>query len=196
MHTMRLALLALLLTAGTAAQQAQAPCAGLPPGKHALLEKMTAKLELTCEQQVSIERLLHDEESVSKPLLKFTSFSAAERQEVMLTIKLAARRQIRPLLTRDQQSLLDQDMTDIAKTRKPGGKKKAAALTHEPAFEDQAALSMAVMNYAALTSTEKEAIILRVKRAARADDGLRLTAEQQKKLDADIAALTPTQGVR
>src|SRR5215813_9302345 len=85
-------------TSQQAAQQA-APCAGLPPGKHALLEKMTAVLGLTCEQQLKIEPLLHNEESVSKPLLRFPSFSRDERQAVMLKIKLAARRQIRPLLT-------------------------------------------------------------------------------------------------
>jgi hypothetical protein len=189
MYAIRFIAIAVMLTAGVAARQAPPPCAGLPPGKHALLERMTANFGLTCEQQLKVEAFLHAEESVTRPLLKFTSFSPEERQGVMLTIKLAARRQIRPLLTPDQQTLLDQEMADVARGGKRGGGKKATAPTREPAFDDQETLSMAVMNYAALTSEEKKTIILRVKRAARADAGLRLTAEQQMKLDLEIAAL-------
>jgi Spy/CpxP family protein refolding chaperone len=108
----------------------------------------------------------------------------------MLALKLAARRQIRPLLTPDQQKLLDQDVANIAKGGKAGGGKKGTAPAREPAFEDQESLSAALMNYAALTAEEKKAIIVRVKRGARVDASLRLTAEQQAKLDSDITALS------
>src|ERR1700693_3972591 len=103
MKTSRFDVMTLLLCAAAAAQQATPPCAGLPPGKHSLLERLTAQLTLTCEQELKIEPLLHDEESVTKPLLKFTSFSREDQQGVMLTIKLAARRQIRGFLTAEQQ---------------------------------------------------------------------------------------------
>ena len=49
-------------------------CEGIPPGRHAQLERMTAAMKLTCDQQLKIEPLLHDEESVTKPLLRFASF--------------------------------------------------------------------------------------------------------------------------
>src|SRR5258708_32793467 len=87
-----------VLAAMAAAQTPPAPaahCEGLPLGKHANLERMTAGMNLTCEQQLRIEPLLHDEESVSKPLLRFSSFSAEERSEVMNKGKSAARREIR-----------------------------------------------------------------------------------------------------
>src|ERR1035438_10113029 len=34
-------------------------CPGLPPGKHSLLERMTAQFGLTCDQELKIEPLLH-----------------------------------------------------------------------------------------------------------------------------------------
>src|SRR6201996_455961 len=76
-------------------------------GKHLLLEKMTADFNLTCAQKDKIEPLLHDEESVSKPLLAFDAFTPEEKQAMMLKVKLAARAQIRPLLTPDQQKKSD-----------------------------------------------------------------------------------------
>lgn len=82
-------------------EHAATPCAGLPPGHHSLLERMTAAFELTCDQELKIEPLLHIEESVSKPLLRFEAFSPDEKQEMMLKIKIAARRQVRNLLTPD-----------------------------------------------------------------------------------------------
>jgi hypothetical protein len=83
--------------------QTPVKCEGLPPGKHANLERMADAMNLTCEQQLKIEPLLHDEESVSKPLLRFTSFSRADRDEFMNKIKIAARRQIREQLKPEQQ---------------------------------------------------------------------------------------------
>jgi hypothetical protein len=183
--------ISVLVPVSVAAQQPPPPCSGLPPGKHSLLERMTSDFGLTCEQELKIEPLLHDEESVSKPLLRFTSFSPDQYQAVMVKIKLAARRQIRTLLTPDQQKLMDQDMASVAKTGAKGG--KGGAKTDSPpakaALEDEETLSNAVMAYAALTPDEKKAMLLEIKQAARADSRLQLTAEQQKKLDAEIAEL-------
>src|SRR5712692_7732584 len=110
-------------------QQAALPCAGLPPGKHTLLERFTAEFGLTCDQQLKIEALLHDEESVSKPLLRFAAFSAEERQATMSKIKLAARRQIRPLLTPDQQQKMDVEVASVSKagSEAPRGASKSAS---------------------------------------------------------------------
>src|SRR5260370_25265598 len=91
-----------------------APCAGLPPGKHSLLERFAADFGLTCEQQLKVEPLLHAEESVSKPLLAFAAFTSEEQQAVMLKIKLAARRQVRALLTPDQQNKMDAEIESTA----------------------------------------------------------------------------------
>ena len=37
-------------------------CAGLPPGRHVQLERMAQLFSLTCEQELKIEPLLHNEE--------------------------------------------------------------------------------------------------------------------------------------
>ena len=188
-------LLSSLLHATEIARQSPQPCAGLPTGKHALLERMAADFGLTCEQQLKIERLLHDEESVSKPLLRFTSFTADQRQAVMTKIKLAARRQIRPLLTPEQQKLLDLDMENVARAPRKGGQNFAQTgigpgSPKTDALDDEEVLSRAVMNYAGLRAEEKKEIVLEIKRAARTDGNQRLTPEQQRKLDSDIAELS------
>ena len=177
------------LTAASAAQAQETPaCAGLPPGRHALLERLTAQLHLTCAQELKIEPLLHDEESVTKPLLKFTSLTPDEQQSMMTTIKLAARRQVRTQLTPEQQKGMDEEVDSVTKG---GGKKKAAANTAEtaPGVEGEEALSKAIAAYSALTPDEKKAMLLTVKTAARRDTALRLTVEQQKKLDSEIQEL-------
>ena len=178
-------LLTLLLAA--ASLQAQTPCAGLPPGKHSLLERFTEQFGLTCEQQLKIEPLLHAEESVSKPLLAFAAFSPEEQRAVMTKIKLAARRQIKSMLTPDQQKEMDKEIESVAASATKGGKKGAPK--KEPPkvdpFESEEGLSQAILNYAALTPEEKTALVLQVKRAARTG----LTPDQQKKIDADITKL-------
>src|SRR5258706_245091 len=176
-----LAAIGILFGAAASAQPA-APCAGLPPGKHSLLERMASEFGLTCEQQLKIEPLLHDEESVTKPLLKFTSLSAEERQGIMLTIKLAARRQVRTVLTPEQQKGMDKEVESVSKG---GGGKKGSAKQVEaaPGLDGEETLSKAIVNYAALNPEEKKAMVLKVKQAARNDSALQLTAEQQKKLD-------------
>jgi hypothetical protein len=189
MKTIRFAAITLLLSAAYA-QQAAPPCAGLPPGRHALLERLTAQLNLTCEQQLKIEPMLHDEESVTKPLLKFTSLSPEEEQGIMTTIKLAARRQTRAVLTPEQQKGMDAEVESVA-GGKSGGKKKGDAKKVEatPGLEVEEALSQAIVAYAALTPAEKNAMLLKVKLAARNDGALQLTPQQQKQLDSEIQAL-------
>jgi len=181
---------ALLLGTAPSAAAQTAPCAGLPPGKHSLLERLTAQLGLTCEQQLKIEPLLHDEESVTKPLLKFTSFSSEEQQDIMLTIKLAARRQIRPVLAAGQQQGMDQEVDSVSKGGR-GGKKKGDAKPPEvtPGLENEEALSAAIVQYAALNPEEKRNMLLKVKQAARNDSALQLTPAQRQKLDSEIRDL-------
>jgi hypothetical protein len=192
-----LAVSMLAFAAVASAQQAtQTPapekCAGLPPGKHSNLERMAANFGLTCEQQLKIEPLLHDEESVTKPLLRCTFLSADDQQGIMLKIKLVARRQIRTQLTPDQQKLMDQEIEQVARAgKKPGkggGAKKDAAAAK--GLDDEEALSKAVMKYVALLPEEKAAMVLQVKRAARADSSLELTPDQQKQLDGEIHELS------
>src|SRR5579859_555199 len=181
-------------------QPAPAACEGLPAGKHALLERMAAAFGLTCEQEVKIEPLLHSEESVSKPLLRFVAFSPEEKQGMMLKIKVAARRQIRPLLTPDQQKKMDAEIEAVSKgssdalsgDKKGGGKKgggKKAEASADP-FDAEESLSQAISNYTALSSEEQKAMTLQVKQAARRDTAPPLTPEQQKKIDADIQQLS------
>jgi hypothetical protein len=170
-----------------AAAAAATPCTGLPPGKHSLLERFTADFGLSCEQQLKVEPLLHAEESVSKPLLAFAAFTPEEQQAVMLKIKLAARRQVRGLLTPEQQKKMDGEIETTAKGGKKGAPKKAAPKV-DP-FENEEALSNAIQNYAALMPEEKTAMVLQVKQAARRDNTLELSADQQKKIDGDIKQL-------
>jgi len=172
------------------AQSAAPACPGLPPGRHSLLERMTAQFSLTCEQELKIEPLLHDEESVTKPLLKFSSFSADEQQAFMLKIKLAARRQIQPLLTPEQRKLMDGEMESVSKAGKKGGAKKGTAAAPAEAFDVEESLSKAILAYSAFTADEKNTLVLQVKRTTRGDASLPLTADQQKKLDADIRDLS------
>lgn len=178
--------------ASSAASPAPA-CAGLPGGKHVNLERMTDLFGLTCEQELKIEPLLHNEESVSKPLLRFSAFSQEEKQAMMLKIKLAARRQIRTLLTPDQQKKMDEEIDSVAKGGgKAGGNKnksKGSDASISP-FNNEEQLSDAITNYSALTADEKNEMVLQVKTAARHSDSSQLTAEQVAKLDAEIKQLS------
>lgn len=171
-----------------AAAQAQQPCPGLPPGRHALLERLTDQLKLTCEQQLKIEPMLHDEESVTKPLLKFSALSADEKAAIMTTVKLAARRQVRSVLTPEQQKGMDSEVDSVTKS---GGKKKGGAKAAEitPGLGDEETLSKAITAYVALMPEEKKAMLANVKRAALADAALQLTAEQRSQLEAEIRNL-------
>ncbi len=188
------AAVALLLSVAPAleAQDSAPACPGLPPGKHSLLERMTAQFGLSCEQELKIEPLLHDEESVTKPLLKFTSFTPEQQQKQMLTIKLAARRQVRQFLTAAQQKDMDGEVESVSKSGGGGGKKKGAAKEVQPvtglAVEEE--LSSAIEKYAALTPEERKTMLLDVKTAARRDASLQLSSQQQAQLDAEIRQLS------
>ena len=166
-----------------------AKCEGLPPGKHVQLERMTAAMNLTCAQQHKIEVLLHAEESVTKPLLRFNSFNAEQRAEVMTTIKVVARRQIKTELTPDQQKWMDGDIESVSKGGKKGGGKKGAANTVNPSADplaDQDALCKAVLAYSALRPVEKRAIVKSVKTATLNDSNLQLAKEQRDRLDTEL----------
>lgn len=185
--------------ASSAPQPASSPCDGLPPGKHALLERMTAAFELTCEQELKIEPLLHNEESVSKPLLRFTAFTPEEKKAVMLKIKVAARRQIRPLLTAEQQTKMDHEIEAVTKGSSDalsGGNKSSSKKVEaggDP-YDSEESLSQAIANYNALSPQEQKGLILEVKQAARRESAPQLTADQQKKIDADIRQLSSQGG--
>ena len=160
---------------------------------------MTVAFSLTCDQEQKIEPLLHSEESVSKPLLRFAAFSPEEKDTMMLKIKLAARRQIRPLLTPEQQKKMDVEIDAVSKgssnalngekkgSKKGGGKKGESNM--DP-FDNEELLSQAITNYSALSSEEQRALVLQVKQAARREGSPQLTPEQQKKIDADIKQLS------
>ena len=159
-------------------------------GHHALLEKMTDSFGLTCKQEDIIEPLLHDEESVTKPLLAFTAFTPDERQGVMLKIKLAARVQIRPYLTPDQQVKSDAEAAATANASAGGGKGGKAAPKATEGFAAEEALSDAISAYSAFTPAQKKELLLQVKQSARRPDAPALTPEQAAKIDADIKKIS------
>jgi len=192
-------LLAILIgpTAVAAQQQPAAPASPeklkeLPPGRHALMERLTQHLNLTMDQELEIEPILHAEESVTKPLLKYSALTPDEQQGIMTTIKLAARRQIRPLLTPEQQKGMDQESENVRQASKKGGGKKGGAAkapdTKPDVFADEEALSSAIVAYAALNADEKHAMLVEVKQAARRSADA-FTAEQRMKIDADLEQL-------
>jgi hypothetical protein len=63
------------------------------------------------------------------------------------------------------------------------------SLEGAPSIADEETLSKAIVAYAPLTPDERKTMLLKVKQAARNDSALELNADQQKKLDAEIAAL-------
>jgi hypothetical protein len=153
----------------------------LPPGNHRLLENMTKHFGLTYDQELEIEPLLHDEESVSKPILGFAAFTPAEQKAMLLTIKLAARRQIRPLLTPDQQAKLDQEIAGMTKSgtdtlrastmTAPGddgsaSAKKGSGKSKKVVASTEESITKAILAYAALTDAEKQTMIAKVKEAS------------------------------
>jgi hypothetical protein len=158
-------------------------------GHHALLEKMTDAFGLTCKQEQVIEPMLHDEESVTKPLLAFAAFTPEERQGMMLKIKLAARAQIRPFLTPDQQQKSDAEASATAAASAGGGKGGKTVKQVEP-FVAEESLSDAIVAYSAFSPQQKKELTLQVKKASRRPDAPQLTPEQAAKIDADIKKLS------
>ena len=164
-------------------------------GNHALLEKMAADLTLTCPQEDKIEPMLHDEESVSKPLLGYVAFTQEEKDAMMLKVKLAARVEIRPILTPDQQKKSDAEAAALAATAdqpKKGGKKDGKPKkvpAQADAFKGEDDLSNALAAYKAFSVKERQQYILQVKQAARREGAPPLSADDAAKVDADIAVL-------
>lgn len=184
-----------LLAQAPAAPPATAPRIDNPNcpeivGKHALLEKMTESFGLTCKQEDIIEPLLHDEETVTKPLLAFQAFTPEERQAVMLKIKLAARVQIRPYLTPDQQVKSDAEAAATAASSAGGGKGGKVAPKPVEGFAAEETLSDAIAAYSAFTPEQKKELQLEVKKVARRPNAPSLTPEQAAKIDADIKKLS------
>jgi hypothetical protein len=196
-------------TPGLFAQDAPAATSGAPtpaqcgiPGHHALLERMSEAFVLTCPQELKLEPLLHDEESVSKPLLRFEGFTPEEKKAVMQEVKVAARKQIRPLLTPQQQAKMDQEIDTVSKGgeglqkggggkqggSKAGGEKKA--LEPVDPYEAQDSLSDAISKYSAFSGEEKKALILKVKVASRRPDAPAMTPDQAKTVDAAIKQMS------
>lgn len=184
-----------------AAQDAPAAHAPTPaecgiPGHHALLERMTEAFQLNCDQEKKIEPLLHDEESVSKPLIAFQAFSPEEKKDVMQQVKLAARKQILPLLNAQQQAKMDQEINTVSKGGEGlqkgnggGHKKKTESAPVDP-YQAQEALSNAISNYSAFSDDEKKALILKVKQAALRPDAPQMTPEQAKQVADEVKKLS------
>jgi hypothetical protein len=80
------------------------------PGHHKLLDRWTRAWGLTDEQRLWIEPQLHAEESLTKPVLGYKALNEEERKQILGIIKIAARRQIRILLTPRQQKLMDEEI--------------------------------------------------------------------------------------
>ncbi len=166
-------------------------------GHHALLEKMAAAFNLTCDQILRIEPLLHDEESVSKPLIAFQAFTPDEKKAVMQEVKLAARKQILPLLTPDQQVKMQQEIDTVSKGDEGlqagnsggKGKKNAEAPAIDP-FQAEESLSQAISKYAALSDSEKKALILKVKQASLRADAPAMQPDQTKEVQAEVKQLS------
>lgn len=197
-------ILAITFAAGlsTYAQQPAVPGAGSAltpaqcgiPGHHALLERMSEAFILTCPQEQKLEPLLHDEESVSKPLLRFQAFTPDEKREVMLEVKVAARLQIRPLLTPVQQTKMDAEIDAVSKGGGMGGHGKAGSKKTEPPVDPYIAeqsLCDAITNYSALTDTEKEKLVLRVKTASLRPDAPAMTPDQARIVNEEIQKIAP-----
>ena len=187
---------ALIAAQATPAAEASTPAECGIPGHHALLERMTEAFDLTCDQEKKIEPLLHNEESVSKPLIAFQAFSVDEKKEVMQQVKLAARKQILPLLNVGQQAKMDQEIATVSKGgeglqqgNRGGHRKKAGSAPVDP-FHAQEALSNAISNYSAFTDAEKKSLILKVKQAALRPDAPQMTPEQAKQVAEEVKKLS------
>jgi hypothetical protein len=162
-------------------------------GHHALLERMAAAFSLSCDQILKIEPLLHEEESVSKPLEAFSPFSPDEKKAVMQELKVAARKRILLELTPEQQTKMNEEIDTVSKGgeglqkgNSGGGKKSAAPVPAVDPFQAEETLSHAIANYSAFTDTEKKDLISKVKQASLRPDAPAMTPEQAKQVAADL----------
>ena len=187
---------ALIAAQATPAAKAPTPAECGIPGHHALLERMTEAFDLTCDQEKKIEPLLHNEESVSKPLIAFQAFSVDEKKEVMQQVKLAARKQILPLLNVGQQAKMDQEIKTVShggeglQKGNSGGHRKKAESTPVDPYQAEEALSNAISHYSAFTDAEKKSLILKVKQAALRPDAPQMTPEQAKQVAEEVKKLS------
>ena len=108
----------------------------------------------------------------------------------MLKIKLAARVQIRPFLTPDQQTKSDAEAAATAASSAGGGKGGKGAPKAAEGFAAEETLSDAIAAYSAFTPAQKTELMLQVKKAARRPDAPELTPDQAAKIDADIKKLS------
>ncbi len=182
--------------AASSASTAQTPAQCGIPGHHALLERMSAAFELTCDQQRKIEPLLHDEESVSKPLIAFEAFTPRQKKAVMQQVKLAAREQIMPLLTPPQKVKMQQEIDTVSrggeglqKGSGHRGKKNAETAFIDP-FQAQENLCDAISKYSAFSRAEKTALILKVKQAALRPGAPAMTPGQAKEVQHEIRQMS------
>lgn len=84
----------------------------MPPGHHKLLDRWTKAWGLSDEQRLWIEPQLHAEESVTKPILSYKALSREDRKRILDIIKVAARNQVRILLTPHQRKLMDAEIKE------------------------------------------------------------------------------------
>ena len=167
-------------------------------GHHALLERMAAAFNLTCDQILKIEPLLHDEESVSKPLIAFDAFTPDEKKAVMQEVKLAARKQILPLLAPDQQAKMKQEIDTVSKGGEGlqkgnsgnGGRKRSADAAPVDPFQAEESLSQAISKYSAFSDAEKKDLILKVKQASLRPDAPAMTPDQAKQVSAELKQMS------
>ena len=119
---------------------------------------------------------------------------------MMLQVKVAARKQIRPLLTPPQQVKMDQEIDTVSKggeglqkgNGKQSGSKGGEKKAEEPVdpFVAEESLSEAMSKYAAFSADEKKALILKVKTASRRPEAPPMTPEQAKTVDASIKQMS------
>lgn len=188
----------LLSTARASQQQPTTGTTCGPAGRHALLERMAIAFGLSCDQKFQIEPLLHDEESVSKPLLRFAAFTPEEKRAVMLEVKVAARRQILPLLAPKQQKKMQQEIQTVSSggaglqgSHGNKGHTRKSEQLNADTFEAEESLSQAIENYSALTPEQKTHLILKVKQASLEYRDSPMTAGQKDAIQEDIRKLAP-----
>lgn len=164
------------------------------PGHHALLERMSEAFDLDCDQERKLEPLLHDEESVSKPLINFRAFTPEEKKDVMREVKIAARKQILPLLTPEQQTKMEAEIDTVSKGGEGlqkgngnGGHRKKANTTPVDPFEAEQALCRALQNYSAFSPEQKKELIRKVEQASIRPDAPQMSPDQQNQIRKEIA---------
>jgi hypothetical protein len=181
-------------TAPQATSGAPTPASCGLSGHHALLERMAAAFSLTCDQILKIEPLLHEEESVSKPLEAFAAFTPDEKKAVMQELKVAARKRILVELTPGQQVKMDQEIDTVSKggeglqkgNNGNGERKRSSEAAPLDPFQAEESLSSAIANYSAFSSAEKKDLILKVKQASLRPDAPAMTPDQAKQVAAAL----------